>query len=154
MSAANYFHSHSLRRGRHSEFGRIYLLTVAVDKRLPILANFAVGRLLVDELRSATDQGVVDSLAWVIMPDHWHWLVSLREPALAVLMQRVKGRSARFINQALGRQGRLWQTGYHERALRREEDVQSVARYLVANPLRAGLVQHVGEYPLWDAVWL
>ncbi len=29
-----------------------------------------------------------------------------------------------------------------------------VARYIIANPLRAGLVGRVGDYPLWDAVWL
>jgi hypothetical protein len=33
-------------------------------------------------------------------------------------------------------------------------DLQSVARYIVANPLRAGLVKHLGDYPLWDAIWL
>jgi REP element-mobilizing transposase RayT len=54
----------------------------------------------------------------------------------------------------LNRCGRLWQPGYHDHALRREEDLVATARYLVANPLRAGLVQHIGDYPLWDAVWL
>jgi len=29
-----------------------------------------------------------------------------------------------------------------------------IARYIVANPLRAGLVSRVGDYPLWDACWL
>jgi hypothetical protein len=29
-----------------------------------------------------------------------------------------------------------------------------LARYIVANPLRAGLVEHLGDYPHWDAVWL
>jgi hypothetical protein len=29
-----------------------------------------------------------------------------------------------------------------------------MARYVVANPLRAGLVQTLRNYPLWDAVWL
>ncbi|MFV3290267.1 transposase, partial [Pseudomonas sp. NY11955] len=29
-----------------------------------------------------------------------------------------------------------------------------VARYIVANPIRAGLVSRVGDYPHWDAVWL
>jgi hypothetical protein len=28
------------------------------------------------------------------------------------------------------------------------------ARYIVANPLRAHLVRHVGEYPLWDCIWI
>jgi len=32
--------------------------------------------------------------------------------------------------------------------------VQATARYIVANPLRAGLVERLGDYPLWDAVWL
>jgi hypothetical protein len=29
-----------------------------------------------------------------------------------------------------------------------------MARYVVANPLRAGLVKRLGDYPLWDAIWL
>jgi putative transposase len=38
--------------------------------------------------------------------------------------------------------------------VRKEDDLVGLARYLVANPLRAGLVQRIGEYPHWDAVWL
>jgi putative transposase len=38
--------------------------------------------------------------------------------------------------------------------LRNEESVIDAARYIIANPLRAGLVKRVGDYPLWDAVWL
>lgn len=69
-------------------------------------------------------------------------------------MRRIKGRSAKQINTLSGRQGKLWQDGFHDRALRREEDVLPAARYIVANPLRAGLVSRVGDYPLWDSVWL
>jgi hypothetical protein len=29
-----------------------------------------------------------------------------------------------------------------------------MARYIIANPLRAGLVDRIGDYPLWDAMWL
>jgi putative transposase len=38
--------------------------------------------------------------------------------------------------------------------LRDEDDVKDWARYIVANPVRAGLVKRVGDYPHWDAVWL
>jgi hypothetical protein len=48
----------------------------------------------------------------------------------------------------------VWQPGYFDRALRAEEDVREVARYIVANPLRAGLCRQIGDYPLWDALWL
>lgn len=55
---------------------------------------------------------------------------------------------------SLSRQGRLWQPGFHDHAVRREESLEAIARYIVANPLRAGLVKKVGDYPLWDAIWV
>ena len=146
--------SDQLRIGRFSEHERIYLLTATVEKREPIFANWRVGRVLVDELRSAHVDGLVESLAWVVMPDHVHWLLVLQRGSLSALMRRVKGRSAKQINQLNGRSRKLWQDGFHDRALRREEDVLPAARYVVANPLRAGLVARVGDYPLWDALWL
>jgi REP element-mobilizing transposase RayT len=69
-------------------------------------------------------------------------------------MRRVKSGSALAIMRAGQSPLRVWQKGYHDRAVRREDDLQSIARYVVANPLRAGLVRRVGDYPLWDAVWL
>ncbi|WP_205855588.1 REP-associated tyrosine transposase, partial [Pseudomonas viridiflava] len=96
----------------------------------------------------------VVTLAWVVMPDHFHWLVSLKSGSLGMLMRRVKGGSSRAIVSAGGGPLKVWQKGYNVRAIRREEDVLKAARYIVANPLRAGLVTNVGDYPFWDAVWL
>ena len=44
--------------------------------------------------------------------------------------------------------------GIRNHAVRVEEDVRQIARYIVANPLRAGLVRDLGEYSLWDCAWL
>ena len=41
----------------------------------------------------------------------------------------------------------LWQEGYYDRVLRQEEDVRHVARYIIENPVRAGLVVHPSVYP-------
>lgn len=144
----------SLRKGRISLTSQIYLLTATVENRQAIFADLAPARLLIRELRHAQASGLAESLAWVVMPDHLHWLVSLQQGSLSELMHRVKGRSALQVNSRLGRQGKLWQEGFHDRALRREEDILPTARYIVANPLRAGLVKRIGDYPFWDAVWL
>ena len=48
----------------------------------------------------------------------------------------------------------MWARSFHDHALRRDENLLTVARYIVANPIRAGLVRRVGEYPFWNAVWL
>ena len=88
------------------------------------------------------------------MPDHFHWLIELQSGSLSELMQKTKSLSTKAVNQATGRNVGLWQRGFHDRALRREEDLVKMARYVVANPLRAGLVERLGDYPLWDAIWV
>ncbi|OGS93525.1 MAG: hypothetical protein A3K04_03850 [Gallionellales bacterium RBG_16_56_9] len=69
-------------------------------------------------------------------------------------MRSVKGSSSRQINQLRGTNQPIWQNGHHDHALREDEDVVHVARYIVANPLRAGLVKKIGDYPFRDAKWL
>ncbi len=88
------------------------------------------------------------------MPDHLHWLIQLQEIPLPKLVLQLKSRSAISIDKARNASGRVWQKGFHDHALRKEEGLTATARYIVANPLRAGLVQRVGDYPHWDAIWL
>jgi REP element-mobilizing transposase RayT len=130
------------------------LLTAVVLNRDPVFRDFKNGRIVVDALRTAEEERFVTSLAYVVMPEHFHWLVELKNIQLSGLMARTKSRIAVTLNRSRGRQGPVWQHGFHDRAIRREEDLQAVARYIVANPLRAGLVEKIGDYPLWDAVWL
>jgi REP element-mobilizing transposase RayT len=144
----------NLRKGRCSLHGQFYLVTAVAADRQPLFADFATARCAIAELRRTHDRGSVVSMAWVLMPDHLHWLFQLGEGfALASVMQGFKGRSAREIRRR-GEHRQIWQRSYHDHALRAEENVQEVAHYLVANPLRAGLVQRAGDYPHWDAMWI
>jgi len=148
-------HSRDLRKGRVSEAGRIYHVRTATDRRLPLFNHLYVGREVVGALRYQHEHGHVESLAFVVMPDHLHWLLCLTGSArLDAVMQAVKGFSAHRINAQLQRSGAVWQSGYFDRALRAEDDVKDIARYIVANPLRAGLCARLGDYPLWDAIWV
>ncbi|MBK5353608.1 transposase [Pseudomonas sp. TH41] len=146
--------AYRLRTGRHSEAGRIYLLTAVTHERQSIFKDWRTGRLVVHEFRRAEEAANATSIAWVVMPDHIHWLVELHNGDLPKLMQVTKSRCARLINQARGFSAPVWQKGYFDRALRRDEDLKAAARYIIANPLRAGLVARIGDYPLWDAMWL
>jgi len=72
------------------------------------------------------------------MPDHLHWLLVLGEKRnLSTVVGGVKSLSAHRIGH------RIWQTGFHDHALRHEKDLKEVGRYVVANPLRAGLVKNL-----------
>ncbi len=143
------------RGGRRSETGRIYLLTTVTHARTPLFADWRCARAAAACLASAQTWRGASLLCWVLMPDHWHGLLALETGAsLADMVRIAKGRAAREVNRARGRGGTVWMDGFHDRALRREEDLLGTARYIVGNPLRAGLVEHVGQYPYWDAVWL
>lgn len=151
----------ALRKGRVAEPSRAYLLTTVTNRREPLFRDLLLGRLVVQEMRGLHEEGQVASLTWVIMPDHLHWLVQLpsdlgpnRNGYLGDIMKALKGRSARRVNRARNRKGPLWQKAFHDHAVRDGEDIKPLARYVVANPVRAGLVERVEDYPLWDSVWL
>jgi REP element-mobilizing transposase RayT len=94
-------------------------------------------------------------LCWVLMPDHWHGLIELGDRFdLPRVLNRFKASTALEANRSVGRIGAVWSRGFHDHALRAEEDLVSVARYVVLNPVRAGLVRRVWDYPFWDAIWL
>ena len=110
---------------------------------------------MVNIFRYHHEQSNVESIAFVLMPDHFHWLFSLGSYlSLSTIIASIKRTSSRKLNQLNKKIGSIWQKGYYDHALRKEEDIKKISRYIVANPLRAGLVDQIGDYPLWDAKWL
>ena len=148
-------HGHHLRRGRQSEVDRGYLLTTVVHGRFPLFNDFWQARLAIQALRDCDDTGCSHTLAFVLMPDHLHWLVQLQSGTLGSLMRRFKSRSAAAINQARDSKGStIWQPGFHDHAIRDGQDIRQIARYVISNPVRGGLVERVGDYTHWNAVWM
>ncbi|WP_345303444.1 REP-associated tyrosine transposase [Lysobacter hankyongensis] len=144
----------ALRSGRRSAAGRHYLVTTVCHARerrsaharhaVPVAAAIGSVRLWRDSRM----------LCWVLMPDHLHALIELgQSESLAVLMKRVKCVTAGIANTVGGRYGSVWMSGYHDRALRSDENLLAAARYVVANPMRAGLVKCVADYPYWGCAW-
>ena len=143
---------HNLRKGRVSLKNQIYLVTYVTEGRKNRFTDFQSARLIIESLKNSKH---TKTLAFVVMPDHVHWLLQLLgEASLSKVLQSVKSVSARRLNHHLGRSGRFWQDGFHDHALRKEEAVIDAARYIIANPLRAGLVENVRNYSHWDAIWL
>jgi REP element-mobilizing transposase RayT len=88
------------------------------------------------------------------MPDHIHILAEgkAKSADLCMFVNIAKQRSA-FVARRWIR-GRLWQAGYFDRVLREDDSAFAVARYIVQNPVRAGLVRSPVEYPFCgSSVW-
>jgi REP element-mobilizing transposase RayT len=144
--------SSKLRKGRVSLENQIYLVTFVTDGRKHRFTNLQCGRLMI---RAMVDSKRVDTLAFVVMPDHVHWLIQLLDDvSLSQVLHTAKSVSAHRLNNYLKRKGRFWQNGFHDHALRKEEDIKDAARYIISNPVRAGIVSSVRDYPHWDAIWV
>ncbi|WP_416058536.1 REP-associated tyrosine transposase [Stenotrophomonas maltophilia] len=133
--------------GRHSSVGLFYLLTTVVDGRTPLFASDAAAAMAIREFQRLDQEGFTRSVAYVVMPDHVHWLVELRAGTLEDVMKRFKSRTAQQINRLLGRIGRFWQARHHDHAIRPDESLYRHAMYLMGNPIRAGLAAQLGQYP-------
>jgi putative transposase len=149
-------HGRNLRKGRYSCTGQVYLVTCVAHQRARHFSGFCCGRIVVRQLMRAESVNWATTLAFVVMPDHLHWLFELTgNVSLADIVGNMKRHSSREIRNIRGDSGlRIWQRGFHDHALRNEESLVAVSRYVISNPLRAGMVRRVGDYPLWDAVWI
>jgi REP-associated tyrosine transposase len=143
-----------LLRGRASEVDAYFAVTVVVHNRRPQLQEAGAAQAVIAEISDCHAQGRVESLAWVVMPDHFHWLFALRAGGLSDVVQTVKSRSARAINAAKSAQGQFWERGFYDHRLRGHEDLIAQASYIVANPLRGSLVTRLEDYPHWWCKWI
>ncbi len=81
-----------------------------------------------------------DVISWVIMPNHAHILLKAYDgSSLSDIMKRIKGVSARRINEALDRKGKVWQSDYFDRHIRDAKHFSNALRYIENNPVKAGL---------------
>lgn len=145
----------ALRRGRVSVPQQAYLVTVTTPHRRALFTCFDAGRAVCNAFSTSADEGDAALLAWMLMPDHVHWLLQLGTGAsLGRVVARWKAAAPRALHIQTAHTGGVWSRGFHDRAIRRDEDLVAAARYVVLNPVRAGLVARVADYPFWDAIWL
>ena len=143
----------SLRKGRCSLNHQVYHLTAATLRRTPFFDDLYLSRRLILAFYEVSAEA--ETLAYVVMPDHFHWLIKLRHERADIsrLVKGVKAKTTYYYRSRSG-QKTIWQRGFYDQALRCEDQIVDVARYIVANPLRAGIVTRLQEYPHWDAIWV
>jgi putative transposase len=126
----------------------VYSLTFCTFQRRPMFRDGAlVARVRLSICQAAAERDF-DVHAYTFMPDHLHLLVQGRtlEAELVPFVKLARQRST-LTTRDLRSSAGLWQDGYFERTLRKDEDVFSVAKYIAANPLRAGLVENARDWP-------
>jgi putative transposase len=89
--------------------------------------------------------------AYVLMTNHVHLLVTPERPeSMSLTMQAVGRRYVRVFNQRHGRSGTLWEGRFRSSLVEADRYLLACQRYIEANPVRAGLVERVPDWP-WSS---
>jgi putative transposase len=127
---------------------RIFFATtrIAMSKRL--LQSERNASLLIDVLRSLVAEHRFKLHDFVIMPDHVHILIEVRDDmTIEKAMQLIKGRFSHRLSHECGYKGEVWQRGFTEVQVMNKLAFESHRTYIAENPVKAGLAASAEEYP-------
>jgi REP element-mobilizing transposase RayT len=132
---------------------QIFSVTVCTQDRRPIFRNEKWAKVILGSLNAGLFAIQTEQYAWCLMPDHLHLLISPRGANLSGTLSAWKSYTGHLLRKK-GLDGSCWQRGFYDHALRKEEDVQRAADYIVNNPVRKGLVENWRDYPFSWHKWI
>jgi putative transposase len=138
-----------LRQGRRSIEGQYYLLTTATHKRRRIFDRPGAPEIILDSLHWLEKNRSIEPEAAVAMPDHLHFIAKLLSGDLPGLMRRLKTFTSKKLKLLVDLDDHVWETQYHDHAIRTEEVMMDVVLYCLNNPVRAKFVKDFHDYPFW-----
>ena len=122
------------------------MVTTNTANREPIFANNKAVDIVMEAILFGRKQQWYYLLAFVIMPDHLHLVIIPKDKNISECMKSIKGFTAKKINEVLGREGAIWQSGFYDYILNSEDMILTRIRYIEENPVRKGLVINPEEY--------
>jgi putative transposase len=110
-----------------------------------------IADIVVETIRSGErDWNFYKLHAYVVMANHVHILIAPNVP-LARITHRLKGVTARAVNQILGREGsRLWNEESFDHWVRNPAEFVRIKNYIEQNPVKAGLTKSPQAWP-WSS---
>jgi len=126
---------------------RRYSLTFCTFNRTELFVTAERVDLVSGQIVRAADEEGGQIVVYTFMPDHAHVLIQMKRDTSDCLrfISRAKQYSGYHYKQKFGH--RLWQRYGYERVFRDDEDSFVVARYILNNPIRKGLVTSPEDYP-------
>ena len=120
-----------------------YFITICcLERGRNQLANPTIGKALIDTIRHRNERQIWYAHVAVVMPDHVHLVLAFpdRERPVQTIVSKWKEWTAKSLNIN-------WQRDFFEHRLRKEESFREKSDYVLANPVRAGLVDRAEDWP-------
>ena len=126
--------------------GAVYHITSRGNERRSIFRSDRDRKAFLAFLANATRRFGWSVTAWVLMNNHFHLVIQTPEPNLSRGMQWLNGSYAGWFNDRHDRSGHLFQGRFKAFLIEKESYFAEVLRYVVLNPVRAGIVEQPEAY--------
>lgn len=123
-----------------------YFVTTATLDRRPLFASPRLAQIVVDNIDFYERRGDYELLAFVVMPDHLHMLITPKQGPISDNLRNLKCFVAKQVREIIGGSGAIWQVSFRDRIVRCESDIERFADYIHYNPVEAGMVDDPVDY--------
>ena len=131
---------------------RTFFVTAVTWQRRPLFQTEPMACLFLDTLARYRNQGRFLIHEFVLMPDHFHLLLTpAPDISLEKALQLLKGGFSFRVKRELGSNAEVWQEGFTEHRVKNAEDFERHAVYVRDNPVRARLAENAAAYPYGSA---
>ena len=125
---------------------RVFFITTNLNRGAQLF-NQQEYRILLDTLANSRERLGFLVCGYVLMPDHWHALISTQHPlTISKVLQHIKRLSSVQINRLRKSKGSLWQHQFWDRFVRHPKEFAERLEYMHCNPVRKGLVEHPEQW--------
>ncbi|MFB3813945.1 MAG: transposase [Terriglobales bacterium] len=123
-----------------------YFVTASTCDKKPLLQSDRMAALFLDVLAHYRSQHKYLLHEFVVMPNHFHLLIT-PELTLERALQLVKGGFSYRVKREFGLHGEIWQTSFYDRRVRDLIEYDRMRTYIHENPVRRGLTARAEDYP-------
>jgi putative transposase len=130
---------------RYFREGQAYFLTHVTHGRRPLLVENI--DIFQHAFSVVIDSAGAESIAWVVLPEHFHLIIDPHDQNLSSIMKRFKLKfSGLYRERSKLAGGRVWQYRFWDHIIRDQEDLRRHIDYIHFNPVKHGLVKDPFEY--------
>jgi len=126
--------------------GAVYHVTARGNERKPIVRDDRDRWLFLRVLEEITESFGVIIHAFVLMDNHYHLLLETPEANLSPTLRQLNGVYTMRFNRRYHRFGHLFQGRYKAILVQKDQHLKELCRYVVLNPVRAGMVKHPRQW--------
>jgi len=127
--------------------GALYHVTSRGNDRVDIYLDNSDRQTFLDVLEDVCSRMQWVCYAYCLMTNHYHLVVETECERLSRGMHRLNGIYAQRFNRRHLRKGHLFEERFSSWVVRDELHLQATWRYVLANPVRAGLCRYVEDWP-------